>query len=111
MRAENLIWIGEPTNKYDEKYKRWPQYTLWPFKAEFNGKKCDTIFYMNETEHEVYLAKKKLLDGLTHWGIYEGGPARPELIKLIEEYGDKREEKGREDVHEGWAELKAGSGL
>lgn len=104
MRAENLTWIGEPSHPYDEKLKTWPLWTLWPFKSKFKGKECDTQFVMGIKEHEVYLAEKELLEKLTHWGVYEGGPARPELVKLIEAYGDKREEKGRDDVEEDMAE-------
>lgn len=111
MRAGNLTWIGEPTNKYDEKLKMWPHWTLWPFKAKFDGKTCDTVFYMNERDYEVYLAEKALLEKLTHWGIYENGPARLEIIKLIEIYGDIREKKGRYDVNEDWAEKDAGEGM
>ena len=114
MRAENLTWIGEPTDKYDEKHKCWPRWTLWPFKTKFDGKECDTRFVMNETDHDVYLAEKAILEELSG---YVGDtdetktPDRKKLLALIEAYGDKREEKGRHDMSEDWAERDAGAGV
>lgn len=104
--AETLVWIGEPSDEYNKKYKMWPKYTLWPFKI----KDCDTPFYMNEVDYEVYLAEKALLDQF-FGAIIAQGESRKTLIKLIETYGDKREEKGRHDVNEDWAESRAGESV
>ena len=100
MRAENVTWIGEPSN--EKRYNRWPQYTLWPFKTKFDGEDCDTTFYMNEVSHEVYLAEVVILEQLK---LVQMSPeTRKALITAIDNYGDKREEKGRFDVQEDWAE-------
>ena len=108
MRVENLTWIGEPSYPYDKKLKMWPRWTLWPFKI----KDCDMVFYMNKDDYEIYQAEKAILDNLNLILLPEQKEfVRPELMKLIEAYGNKREEKGRSDVREDWAESDAGASL
>ncbi len=110
MRAENIIWISEPSQPYDEKNKRWPKWTYWKFKT----KEYDLLYIMNEEDHEVYLAEKELLEFFEkslYNGFFHVRSEIPKLIKLIEKYGDLREEKGRSDVNEAWAEERSGASL
>ena len=102
LRAENLTWIGDPSQPYDKKYKRWPHWTVWPYKMRFDGKECNTPFIMGIEEHEVYLTEEQVLK--------EVGKLKISLLQCrilldtIEKYGAAREQKGRDDVEENMAE-------
>ena len=102
MHAEKIAWVGEPSNKFNGKWKRWPQYTTWPFKLEGDGLE----FIMDVDAHEVYLAEKALLGQLTKYTavVYERKqPDRVKLLKLIETYGEKVKDQARNDVHDEYA--------
>lgn len=101
MLADKITWMGEPSYPYDKRFKRWPQWTLWPFKMKDRG---DLTHYMTEHQYNIYLAEKRLIELLPL-------PGYSALLGLIEAYGDHREEKGRHDVNEEWAERDAGAGL
>ena len=109
MRAENLIWIGEPSEPYNKRLAMWPRWTIWPYRMKYDGVECPSVFYMDEGAHEVYLAEKAILDYISHsWSVDDKVSI---LLKLIEEYGDKREEKGRSDVRDDWAESRSGESV
>ena len=123
FRAQGLTWISEPTDEEKKHFKKfgfWPKWMLWRFKSKFENREtkqleeCDTVFYMNEREHNIYLAEKAILDYIDTQ-IYRGGirfkDQKVELLTLIEKYGEAREEKGRYDVHEDWAESDAGESV
>lgn len=107
LKAENLIWIGEPSRPYDKKYNRWPHYTHWPYKMRFDGEDCDTPFLMGEEEHNVYLAEVEILLKVDALKLTK----RRALLDTIEAYGDTRSEAGRREVAEDWAEANAAEGL
>jgi hypothetical protein len=109
LRAEQLVEIGTPSAKptVREGHTYWPQWTTWPFlmsdgKNSWNG-------LMDEEEYNIYLAEKVILEQLKLI------PMKPEtrraLLDAIEKYGSEREEKGREDVREDWAESDAGASV
>jgi len=104
MLAERITWISEPTTEDKKYYKRfgfWPKYMLRQF-TTVDGK---TTYYMNEDQYKIYLAELELLELINKF------PNKHELIKSIENYGDRREEKGRQDVEDDWAEADAGGSL
>ena len=125
LRAEQVTWISEPTpeeKKHYEKYSRWPHTMLWQFTAQFENRQThkmeplDMKCYMGVEEHEVYLAELELLKQV---GEIEHvlEPMRLQakmkraLLDAIEKYGNAREQKGRDDVNEEWAERDAGASL
>ena len=102
MHAEKISWIGEPSEPYNKKFKRWSQYTSWPFKLEGD----DLEYIMGVHERETYLAEKVLIDSIDTQ-IFRGGirfkDQKMELIKLIEAYGEKVADEARHDVHDEYA--------
>jgi hypothetical protein len=66
---------------------------------------------MNAQEHEIYLAEKAILEHPAFKQLTFKPEMRKELLVLIEKYGNEREQKGRDDVNEDWAESDAGASL
>lgn len=103
--------VSEPTIHMKKHFDRWgyyPQDAYWTYKASFLDKsgemvKDDTLYSMNELEYNIYVAEIAILRAL------------PELTseqkKLIINYGDQREERGRRDVETAWAEERAGADI
>ena len=96
-----IVWVGEPSMPYDKKLKMWPQYTTWPYKIRGD----DSTFIMNEDAHEVLLAEEKIKKAFLD--LHMGHAAIEPLVKAIEAYGDAREQKGRHEVEENYAEQAA----
>ena len=109
LRAENLIWISEPSEPYDEKYGMYHNYTTWQYKMKFDGVDCDTPFLMGVEEHEVYLAELEVIKAVKL--LCQMPRVYRSLLDTVEKYGDAREEKGRSDVYGDWAEADAGASL
>ena len=102
FKARQVIWIGEPDEeqkKHYAKFGSWGQYAYWPCLMKYED--GSTVkFLMNETDHNVYLTELTILNQLSFLKV----KSESELLKAIEEYGNKREEKSRHDVREDWAE-------
>lgn len=102
FKAENVVWVGEPSIPFNEKQQRWNQYTTWNYKTrDYEGILCMSI-----EEHEVYLAEKALFK-IFSFSFEKRHCSDRKLIDLIITYGEKVAEKAANDVYDDFASREA----
>lgn len=84
MKIENIDWIGKPKFSDSGFYS----YTLWPYKI----KNCDTTFWMDETEYNLIMIEKKILQSIETLIIADSenmNTKKEGILKLIDEYAEE----------------------
>jgi len=75
----------------------------------FDGVDCNIQFSMDNSNHDVYLAEVVVIKVIDDLKL--SPDQRRFLLDVVERYGDSRDEQGRSDVKNDWAESDAGAGL
>jgi len=101
MRAEHVTWIDSWTPEEVKHKKRLGSYPKWAI-VQYKTNQSDLPYYMNREEYEIYLKEKDVLKALKR--ITTNSDDFTELVKLVEAYGEAREQQGREDAIDGMSE-------